>query len=474
MSIPGSFHQQYPVVVRLSEALSHKLGDAALVEAYSLSREELVLVFQLQATCFTFKIIQRYRSCFLLFENQQPEKGSNAQPCFTAIAGSRVQSVEQHLDTRSFSIHFSETFQLVFKLYDALVNVVLYEQEKPVDLFRKNIARDWETPLQEVARGGSPQLQSPAERFYIYKRIHLHPYYFTLEPCGDELVYESVNVMDALHEFSRLCLGYYYFDHLKQSVVNRLQDEIRKLAGLIARTREGLKQLEEQTTPEEIANIIMANLHSLESGLTSADLYNFYHDQPITVRLKKELNPQQNAAYYYRKAKNSRIETEQLQQKLVAGEQRMRELNTALDAVVPAGSMKELKPYLPKEKKQQQQQFPFRQFECDDFLIWVGKSAANNDELTMKHAHKNDLWLHAKDVSGSHVIIKWKAGQEYPPKVIARAAGIAAYYSKLKGSTLVPVSYTLKKFVRKPKGAEPGAVVVDKEEVIMVEPRIHP
>jgi predicted ribosome quality control (RQC) complex YloA/Tae2 family protein len=115
---------------------------------------------------------------------------------------------------------------------------------------------------------------------------------------------------------------------------------------------------------------------------------------------------------------------------------------------------------------------PFRQFECDGFLIWVGKSAANNDELTLRHSHKNDLWLHAKDVTGSHVLVKWKAGKEFPKKVIERAAQLAAYYSKLKGSGWVPVSYTLKKFVRKPKGSEPGQVLVDKEEVVMVEPKV--
>jgi predicted ribosome quality control (RQC) complex YloA/Tae2 family protein len=102
----------------------------------------------------------------------------------------------------------------------------------------------------------------------------------------------------------------------------------------------------------------------------------------------------------------------------------------------------------------------------------VGKSASNNDELTLKVAQKNDLWLHAKGVSGSHVVIKNQNNKPFPNEVIHYAAQLAAYYSKSKGSAMVPVIFTPKKFVRKPKGANPGQVFVEKEELILVEPKI--
>jgi predicted ribosome quality control (RQC) complex YloA/Tae2 family protein len=103
----------------------------------------------------------------------------------------------------------------------------------------------------------------------------------------------------------------------------------------------------------------------------------------------------------------------------------------------------------------------------------VGKNAKNNDELTLKFAHKDDLWLHAKGVSGSHVIIKHKAQLAFPASVIEYAAQIAAHYSSAAGSSLVPVIYTPKKFVRKPKGANPGQVSVEKEELLLVEPKLN-
>ncbi|MEM7297209.1 MAG: NFACT RNA binding domain-containing protein [Bacteroidota bacterium] len=106
----------------------------------------------------------------------------------------------------------------------------------------------------------------------------------------------------------------------------------------------------------------------------------------------------------------------------------------------------------------------------DGWLIWVGKNSKANDELTLKYAKKNDLWLHAKDVPGSHVVVKEKPGQNYPEYIIEKAAGLAAANSKRKTDTLCPVIYTPKKFVRKMKGAPAGQVIVEKEEVVMVEP----
>ena len=113
----------------------------------------------------------------------------------------------------------------------------------------------------------------------------------------------------------------------------------------------------------------------------------------------------------------------------------------------------------------------FKHFTFQEFDIYIGKSSENNDELTQRFAKKDDMWLHARGVAGSHVVIKKKPGLDFPKELISYAASLAAYYSKAKGSGLVPVIYTPKKFVRKPKGANVGQVVVEKEEVILVEPK---
>src|SRR5204862_822828 len=122
------------------------------------------------------------------------------------------------------------------------------------------------------------------------------------------------------------------------------------------------------------------------------------------------------------------------------------------------------------EKEKQVQAVPYHEFFLDGYRIWVGKNAQSNDELTLKYSYKDDLWLHAKDVSGSHVIVKFQSGKNFPRNVVERAAQLAAYNSKRKNDTLCPVIYTQKKFVRKRKGDPAGMVVVEREDVIMVEP----
>ena len=115
---------------------------------------------------------------------------------------------------------------------------------------------------------------------------------------------------------------------------------------------------------------------------------------------------------------------------------------------------------------------PYHEFEYHGFKIWVGKNAVSNDQLTFKHSYKEDLWLHVRDVAGSHVIIKYQSGKPFPKNVIERAAQLAAYNSKRKNDSLCPVAYTPRKYVRKRKGDPAGAVIVEREEVIMVEPKL--
>ena len=125
---------------------------------------------------------------------------------------------------------------------------------------------------------------------------------------------------------------------------------------------------------------------------------------------------------------------------------------------------------LGKKEKAKIKNLPYHEFEYEGWQIFIGRNAKANDELTLKVANKDDLWLHAKDVAGSHVIIRQKPGQNFPTKVIETAAALAAANSKRKTDSLCPVIYTLKKFVRKMKGAPAGQVIVEKEEVVLVEP----
>jgi predicted ribosome quality control (RQC) complex YloA/Tae2 family protein len=107
------------------------------------------------------------------------------------------------------------------------------------------------------------------------------------------------------------------------------------------------------------------------------------------------------------------------------------------------------------------------------FEVWAGKSSENNDLLTLRHARPNDLWFHARGASGSHVILRVGSAAGTPGKrAKEQAAGIAAYYSRMKTARLVPVAMTERKYVHKPRGAKAGTVTIDREQVIFAVPKL--
>jgi predicted ribosome quality control (RQC) complex YloA/Tae2 family protein len=221
----------------------------------------------------------------------------------------------------------------------------------------------------------------------------------------------------------------------------------------------------------------MANLNTVPTGATTVQLPNFYNGQAEEIKLKAELSPQKNAALFYKKAKNQAIEIEFLTQSLKSKENELQSLSDLINSIEQARDLKSLRSIVKdlnvdKTQGKETSVTPFHKFEHKGFRILVGKNALNNDLLTLKHATKDDLWLHAKDVAGSHVVIKHQPGKKFPKDVIERAAQLAAYNSKRKTESLCPVIFTPKKFVRKRKGDPAGAMVVEKEEVIMVVPKL--
>ena len=113
---------------------------------------------------------------------------------------------------------------------------------------------------------------------------------------------------------------------------------------------------------------------------------------------------------------------------------------------------------------------PFRTVEHEGWQILVGMSSAGNDYITMKLARPDDLWLHAEGLPGSHVVVRNPGKRDIPEGVLRRAASLAAYYSKGKGSAKVAVAYTPAALVKKPKGAAAGAVVLSGRKTMMAAP----
>jgi predicted ribosome quality control (RQC) complex YloA/Tae2 family protein len=211
-----------------------------------------------------------------------------------------------------------------------------------------------------------------------------------------------------------------------------------------------------------------------------------YENNEIEIPLKKEKSFIDNAQYYFNKAKNAKIAQENRVQRLPLLKNKIAKLDLALKELELCKTMKELENYKKQlendgflndisNNQEKDDSQKFRNFDLGDgYMVYVGKNAANNDELTMHFAKPNDIWLHARGAGGSHTVLKCNKNEKTPKHFIKKAAEIAAYYSQARNAKYTPVCYTFKKYVHKPKGANPGSVTLQREEVIMVEPKLPP
>jgi predicted ribosome quality control (RQC) complex YloA/Tae2 family protein len=292
---------------------------------------------------------------------------------------------------------------------------------------------------------------------------------------------EFTEPLEAANRFYTSFNGQNVFDREQGELLRVLDKRQKRAESLIDANLQRLLARETGPSHEEIGHILMANLHAIaevpgQRSPESVVLDDFYREQPIKIKLKTDLSPQKNAENYYRKAKNEKIEEDHLNQQIASREAELTATARHRTTIAEMVSLKLLRKYakqnnLLTESPAEVAAQLFKEVEHEGFRILIGRNAKNNDLLTQKHAYKDDLWLHARDVSGSHVVIKFQAGKPFPKTVIERAAELAAWYSKRRTDSLCPVMVTPKKFVRKLKGFAEGQVVVDKEDVVMVVPR---
>jgi len=287
--------------------------------------------------------------------------------------------------------------------------------------------------------------------------------------------YSFVDIVEALQLYSKIWFREFQFKHSHERILKQLTKDKKKLENAMQAAEEQLIRIDNDLNFRLWADVIMANLHQLSGKDENLELPDFSGTNILQIPMKRNLKPQENASRYYRKAKNQGKEKEQLEERITLYFERLEQIELQLAQIEDITDIKALqtleKQVFPEEKKSGEKVLNFIEFNVFGFNIYVGRNSKNNDELTLGFANKNDLWLHAKDLSGSHVIIRNKGSEtKYPKDVIEIAAEIAAYYSKGRNQEFCPVIFTPKKYIRKGKGLPAGAVFVEREEVLLVRP----
>ncbi len=327
------------------------------------------------------------------------------------------------------------------------------------------------------------ELDSPKPTVY-FDEVKTAPSLFSLIPLS-HLGNRTEQRIDDVHEAIRFFLSRSRarsgFAENHALLVNRISDKLEKFRRTAAAIDKDLQQHHRAEEYERYGVLLLAQVHQIKKGDKSLTVREEHAD--VSIPLSPKLTPMQNAQSYFDKAKSARValrqsqtRVEELKPQILLGEQLLSQL-TGVDTTEELknfmSSNKDLLEQFGAGKKQEErEQIPFRIFTVDGgFEVWAGKSSQNNDLLTSKYAKPDDLWFHARGSSGSHVILRTHTGKGEPgKKAKEQAAGIAAYYSKMKNAKMVPVAMTEKKYVRKPKGAPAGTVTLEREKVIFAEP----
>ncbi len=522
------------VVKHLISEIRNFIEGSILVDCFSQSKQEFIFQFQRNDTLRSLTFFAgSYRSFVFWSQKHKPNKNIIQQ--FQALYQLKVYEVNMFDNDRSFYMILDNDQRLVFKLYGGHANIIHFNSEQPLKMIKQQFKGDhdklfsayhqssdqsYEHFYQLLQNGhevktatktlfpaftkdfyhwlenyGIAELQ-PDQQWQLIQQLldQLNKKEFLLaddpdyahkyDPSIKLTVLEKGTILnrfslaeDALAAYAKAYLKNLNLLKEREQILQNLKNQRKNLQKSLKSSEQRLDKLMNDQDYRTMGDLIMAHLHEIESGSTEVAFNDFYSGKPVKIPLKRELSPQENAERFYKKSKNQGIELEKLEEKINHYQQEMERVEYLIDEVDNASSLKvlnDIKSQLKtsrNKKLKEQPSTPYRQFTWNDYKILVGKGAKSNDEVTFKYGSKKDLWLHAKDQHGSHVIVKNKGSEHYPKEIIEKAAQLAAYYSKGKGEAMCPILYTLRKHVWKPRGADPGQVNYKFEEVLLAEPQ---
>lgn len=508
-------HNNYYFLKKLTDQLSKQIPGCKFGEIFSQNKDELIIGIYGPKTQLYIKAHLTSQFSCLSFSEEFRRAKKNSVDLFPELIDQKIKNVQVNNYDRSFYIQTQEHY-LLFKLHGNRSNILLLDKDGCQKIFKNQLHQDRSLTLNDLDKS----LQLDKTRFLelngdlfkflpvLGKEVQDHikrqsfktleemwqllqnvlneieddniyvktsgelPELLLFDPGPEEAHKTFKDPINAINFFFQRYITTLHLKQEKSRQLKSLKDRIKKGENYIQKNRLKLEELQSKRRYDQIANLIMANLHEVPSNADKVTLYDFYNDQNIDISLKRRLSPQKNAELYYRKAKNQKIEIEQLERNIKNKEDEIEELKKKLTEIEDTEDIKTLKK---KGKDQSTNTRPlepssYRKYHYMGFDILLGKSSSKNDELTFKVANKDDLWLHAKDTKGSHVIIRQKAGHNIPDQVLEKAASLAAWHSKRKSEQYVPVSYTPRKYIRKTKDLAAGQVIIDKENVILVPP----
>lgn len=393
------------------------------------------------------------------------------------LIGARLDAIGLLNDDRIVLLRFAKrgtAYHLIFELIGSSANLILADRSQRILAVLRPV------PPGDHARALVPglpyALPSPKRRPDLRTLPQL-PELVTIGSGGGVSANRAVETLytDIIRERRTASLR-----RSLNTVVRRELGKAERKVSAVTRDLDTAKKCHEFRSNGER---ILANLPNMKKGQMTADVPG-NGGTNIAIPLDPSLTPAENADAYFRKYKKAKAGRTIIEARLArVREERdhlrcaLGEVGTARDEIALLGiqeRLRDLGVHAPPVRRgppgRVQSPPPVRMIEYDGWIILVGKNATGNDHLTQRVARPDDLWFHAEGMPGSHVLARNPQRKEIPPEVLRKAAALAAYYSAGRTSAKVPVAYTAARFVKKPKGAKPGMVVLSSRKTVMVSP----
>lgn len=269
-----------------------------------------------------------------------------------------------------------------------------------------------------------------------------------------------------------------------QAVRKTVQNACGRLTRKLAIQSKELEATYDRERLRQLGDILTANLYQVQKGQTAVEVADFYDEEmkTITIPLSPLLSPQQNAAKFYKDYARMKTAEKELTRQMALAAEELEYLKSVLEELNRADSDQALdeiklelqnagylRPESGKKRIKAGKLPPLHFVSTDGFPIYVGRNNHQNEELTFRSARKDDLWLHASKVHGSHVIVAC-AGASVPDNTVTQAAQLAAYYAETAGGQNISVDVTPVRQVKKIPSGKPGMVIYHTYRTIVVNP----
>ncbi|MCY6483733.1 NFACT RNA binding domain-containing protein [Clostridium aestuarii] len=422
--------------------------------------------------------INTYRNIFPGIEYIYPPKSTKLNPFnFTA------EEVRKYIDENS--INFDET--IFSKLFTGISKPLSKELIYNLSLNKINLELESLNDIILYCKKFLDKLNSNNFQFNSYSKENkaLVDFYCLELKSMNEYIKTSYSSASMLME------NFYFskdkFDRLKakradlQKIINNNINRCTKKTKIL---KNMLIKCEEKEKFKFWGELLTSNIYALKKGMTEIEVLNYYSEKSENVKIPLDINktPSHNVQAYYKKYNKLKKSEESAHEQLKQNDSELLYLNSVLtnlqnvDNYVEIEDIKKelietnyIKFKKSSKKNKSKSSKPLHFISSDGIHIYVGKNNIQNDYLTLKFANKHDIWLHTKEIPGSHVIIK--STNTIPDTTLVEAANLAAYYSKAQHSSKVPVDYTEVKHIKKPNGAKPGMVIYSTNQSVYITPK---